>query len=190
MLVGRYAAVLDACVLNPPTMRHALLWLARQRLFRPLWSAQILDEWEKSVKKRWPNIPPEKLRLYRGHFAKFEEAMVEEHQIDLAGLKLPDPNDGHVIVTAVCAKADAIITTNLKHFPKSELDKLGIEAIHPDTFLVNLIDLDEAEAIAALRLQRQNMTETNPGVDDFLAAFDKCKLPQTTARLKSVQTLL
>lgn len=50
MLIGRHAAVLDANVLHSATLRGALLRMAQERLFRPLWSDKILEEWEGSVR--------------------------------------------------------------------------------------------------------------------------------------------
>ena len=53
MLIGRYTAVLDACVLHPAFLQGALLWLATERLYRPVWSDVILDEWQRSLEKRF-----------------------------------------------------------------------------------------------------------------------------------------
>lgn len=39
-----YTALLDACVLYPPTLRDLLLRLGERRLHRPLWSVEILEE--------------------------------------------------------------------------------------------------------------------------------------------------
>lgn len=190
MLIGRYSAVLDACVLHPTFLRASLLWLATERLYRPLWSEQILNEWEGSIRKKRPDISDSKLAQLRADFGAFPDAMVERSRITLPDLTLSDPNDAHVIETGVLAHADAIITANLKHFPVSELAKVGLEPIHPDTFLVNIIDLDEVRALGSLRRQRQMMSRSEPTVDEFLARFANCQLPQTYTRLKALRSLL
>ena len=56
MLVGRYGAVLDANILYSATLRGALLRMAQERLFRPMWSRRILEEWERSVRETRPHL--------------------------------------------------------------------------------------------------------------------------------------
>ena len=56
-------------------------------------------------------------------------------------LKLPDPDDRHVLAEAIVSRCDVIVTANLKDFPVSVLEPSGIEAQHPDEFLCNhLVD--------------------------------------------------
>lgn len=190
MLIGRYAAVLDACVLHPSFLRASLLWLAKERLFRPLWSDRILDEWQLSVARKRLDITAAKLAGHRKEMLTFEDAMVAAGSISLTGLALPDPRDGHVIETAVLGRADAIITTNLKHFPPAELAKLGLEAVHPDRFLVNMIDLDPVLAISALKRQRESMTQSQPSIETYLERFERCSLIQTRVKLAEFEDLL
>jgi len=38
---------------------------------------------------------------------------------------LPDKSDRHVLAAAVMSRANAIVTQNIKHFPKECLDKFG-----------------------------------------------------------------
>src|SRR5690606_30679158 len=86
--------------------------------------------------------------------ANFADAEVEIPEQLLDCLDLPDKDDRHVLAAALVSKADAIITANLKHFPEEICGALEVEVIHPDTFLVNVIDLDPARAIKALQKQR------------------------------------
>jgi len=56
------------------------------------------------------------------------------------GIELPDPNDVHVLAAAIAGHADCIVTSNLKDFPSSILMEFGIEAVDPDTFIINQPD--------------------------------------------------
>ena len=47
--MNRYAAIIDACVLGGGLKRNIILSLAEAGLFRPYWSARILDETEKAI---------------------------------------------------------------------------------------------------------------------------------------------
>jgi hypothetical protein len=47
-------------------------------------------------------------------------------------------NDRHVAAAAVAAGAEQITTINLKHFQDVDLAPFGIEAVHPDVFLMSL----------------------------------------------------
>lgn len=49
-------------------------------------------------------------------------------------LKLPDPDDRHVLAAAIAGHADCIVTINLQNFPAAVLGEFGLEAIDPDNF--------------------------------------------------------
>ena len=66
------------------------------------------------------------------------------------GLLLPDPDDRHVLAAAIRAGAQAIVTFNVKDFPASTLSKYSMEALHPDDFLLDVIDLAPAALCAAV----------------------------------------
>ncbi len=53
---------------------------------------------------------------------------------------LPDSEDEQVIAAALSGHADCIVTSNLKPFPDTILGPLGLEATHPDDFIVNQLD--------------------------------------------------
>ena len=55
-----------------------------------------------------------------------------EHLIDQ--LRLPDPNDWHVLAAAIRTGSQMIVTTNPKEFPKAVLADFEIVPRHPGTF--------------------------------------------------------
>lgn len=181
MLIGRYTCVLDACVLHPAFLQATLLWFAAERLYRPVWSVHIMDEWQGSLEKRFGSPSPKivaKRKLIEENFADAEITVPEGL---LPCLDLPDPDDRHILAAALVAKADAIITANLKHFPEAICAPVEVEIIHPDTFLVNVVDLDQARSIKALQKQRAAMKGYSE--EQFLARFEAAGLVQTHTRL-------
>ena len=190
MLVGRYGVVLDANTLYPPTLRGALLRMAQERLFRPMWSERILDEWERSVRRDYPHLADAQFARMHDVFRLFPDAYVtDQHHLQLTQ-PLPDPDDEHVFATAVVGAADAIVTFNTKDFPADIAADLGIEIRHPDQFLVNLIDLDPARALKALRLQREVLKNPPMTAEVFLDKLRGAGLVQTHLRLAGLAGLL
>lgn len=184
MLVGRYAAFLDANVLHPAFLRAALLWFADARLLRPMWSKDILTEWRRSIQRRHADMDDEKCdRLQTAFTSHFPDAEVTGYEPFIAAIELPDENDRHVLAAAIVGKCNGIITTNLKHFPPETLANFGLEVIHPDDFIVNVIDLDENKAISACKRHREAMSVSKPSADQYLERFEICGLIQAHQRL-------
>ena len=50
------AAVLDANVLFPTVLREILSDVAQAGLFRPLWSARILEEWRRAATRQGDDV--------------------------------------------------------------------------------------------------------------------------------------
>ncbi|QLH14818.1 PIN domain-containing protein [Paracoccus pantotrophus] len=126
-------AVLDACVLFPTVLREILIDTAAAGLFQPAWSRRILDEWRHVATRQGAEAGAEIALLQ----ARFPQALVEPGQGGF-GLDLPDPADRHVVECALAAGAAAIITANLRDFPRGALASVGLRAIHPDEFLRDL----------------------------------------------------
>ncbi|MCT4558490.1 MAG: PIN domain-containing protein [Pelagimonas sp.] len=141
--------LLDTCVLFPTVMREALLGVAGQGLFEPLWSERILEEWARAARK----IGPEGETIARGEIAMLQahwpRAAIQPHAAVMARLYLPDENDVHVLAAAISGHADALITVNIKDFPKATLAEEGIERITPDAFLIDCFARDPDAVLAA-----------------------------------------
>ena len=137
-----YAALLDANVLVPTALCDTLLRLAGADFYRPLWSERILSEVEGAILGFRPDLDPERVhRRVLLMAATFEDASVEGWEQVSAGLDLPDPDDRHVLAAAISGGAQAIVTANLEDFPDDQLRGHGIEARHPDDFLLDQLDL-------------------------------------------------
>jgi hypothetical protein len=87
------------------------------------------------------------------------DALVTGYESLIPSLSLPEEGDRHVLAAAIQAKANVIVTNNLKDFPPKVLQEFEIEAQTPDEFVVNLLDLaadDVYEAAEAHRLSLKN----------------------------------
>jgi predicted nucleic acid-binding protein len=158
--------------------------LARQRLYQPKWTDNIHEEWISNLIKERDDLSRDKLHRTRDLMNLHAgDCLVEEYEPLIETLTLPDPDDRHVLAAAIQSEAEAIITFNLKDFPKDNLDPYGIRPIHPDEFAMELFDMDPQRFLAAVRAQRQGLT--NPGYSpvELTERFRKNDLKQVADAL-------
>ncbi|NYI00932.1 hypothetical protein FHX63_003755 [Cupriavidus plantarum] len=104
-----------------------------------------------------------------------------------ACVELPDPHDRHVVAAAIHAGAEAIVTFNLKDFPKAALSKFNMEALHPDDFIMDLWDLQKGKVLAAVAEHRASLKNPPRCQDDYLATLLKQGLTNTVATLSEIK---
>ena len=131
-------AVLDACVLYPTILREILQGAAEAGLYQPVFSDRILREWVLATAKLGPAAPAIAEGEAATLRAAFPRALIREAPQIEARLLLPDPNDRHVLATAIASGADAIVTFNAQDFPGHILAAEGITRRDPDGFLWEL----------------------------------------------------
>lgn len=136
-----FPVLLDSCVLYPYELRDLLLEIAHEHLYRVHWSPQILEDTVRNLVADARSTPEKASRFCAAMERAFPEALVEPPP-GLADQLGCDPGDRHVLAAAIAAKAEVIVTLNVRHFPTEVLEPLGIEAVTPDQFLCNLLDLD------------------------------------------------
>ena len=155
-----YIVLYDACVLYPSVLRNLLIELATPdyQLFQAKWTERIESEWLDNLIEDRPDLDAAKLRLMAGMMRDaVPDCIVSNYEKLESSLGLPDPNDNHVLAAAIKAKAQAIVTRNLKDFPADILQEFDIEAIHPDIFLINQFDLSSGKVLDALKNIRARM---------------------------------
>jgi len=190
-MFATFTAVYDACVFYPAPLRDLLLRLATTGLFRARWSAQIHDEWMRSVLTDRPDLDAGKLQRTRELAdAHVPDCLIEGHEQLIPSLVLPDPDDRHVLAAAVRCGAEVIVTFNLKDFPATALGPLGIEAQHPDDFVSHLFDLDQAAVVRCVRDQRAALKNPPQSAGELLDTLLQQGLPQTVNALRPFASVL
>ncbi len=185
--MASFIAIYDACVLHPAPLCDLLMRLAMAGLVRARWSDRILDEVVSSIHRRKPDILLEKLERRRRNMANaVPDCLVLHFEHLEVGLTLPDPDDRHVLAAAIRCGAQAIVTANLADFPDHVLAPYGIEAIHPDDFVLGLIDLSEGIALRVLLDQVGALTKPPRTIEDVLQALEKNGMIRTAARFRSL----
>jgi predicted nucleic acid-binding protein len=189
--VATVTAIFDACVLYPAPLRDLLMHLALLDVVRARWSADIHEEWMRSLLAQRRDLTRAQLERTRQLMdAHVREGLVSGYASLIPALTLPDPKDCHVLAAAIHAKADVIVTFNLKDFPADTLALFGMEAQHPDKFVTSLLDVDVASVCEAVKRQRASLKNPPKSAIELLQAFERCGLAQTVMRLSSFENLL
>ena len=184
MFANRFTVVLDACVLAGVLKRNIILSLAEAELFRPRWSARILNETqaaiEKMEKRKKRDKPQNRAQRARTQIElAFEDARINGFEHLESGFpELPDKDDAHVIAVAIKTKASIIVTDNLKDFPSHILAPLEIEAKSADDFIADTFDLSLPKSLAAVKKMRERFRRPEITIEQLLIRMDEVGLPQ------------
>ena len=127
--------VLDTCVIYPTVMRQMVLGVAAEGVFTPLWSARIIEEWLRAVRKLGPEGEAQAQAEAAILASRWPDAQVVYAPSLEARLWLPDPADVHVLAAAVASSADMILTLNARDFPRNILAEEGLSRADPDGYL-------------------------------------------------------
>lgn len=177
--------VFDACVLYPAPLRDLLLRLALTDLFQARWTQQIHDEWKRNLLANRPDLTTEQIdRTQRLMDSPVRDCLVTNYEGLLPSINLPDEDDRHVVAAAIASGAAIIVTSNLTDFPVGELCKHGIQAQHPDDFLVKQFALSRESVCRAAMQQPASLRNPPKSVEAFLATLEQQRLPQTVSLLR------
>ncbi|WOB48094.1 PIN domain-containing protein [Xanthomonas hydrangeae] len=178
-------------MLYPAPLRDLLMWLGLSGRFRARWSVQIHQEWKRSLLLNRRDLTAEQVDRTSALMDRaIPDCLVSGYEPLIEALHLPDPNDRHVLAAAIRCSASVIVTFNLKDFPSATLAPFGIEAQHPDEFIENLFDLDQAAVVSAAQRQRAQLTNPGMEVERYLEVLLRQGLVQTVKALTIYRTVL
>lgn len=184
-------AVLDACVLYPAPLRDLLMELALKDLFRARWTAEIHEEWIRNLLAQRPDLARDKLEHTRDLMdSHVRDGLVTGHMPLIEALVLPDPDDRHVLAAAIRCDADVIVTKNLKDFPPDVLADYGIEPLHPDEFVMELLTTHEGMVCSALKTIRDRLKNPPRTPGEYLSTLEQQELIETVVRLQGLIDLI
>ena len=178
-------AVLDACVLYPPSLRDLLMWLATVEAYAPRLTEDIHAEWIRSVLADKQEVTPAQLDRTRRLMNQVSpHCLVSGYEALIPTLSLPDANDRHVLAAAITAGAAVIVTFNLPDFPIPALEAYGIEPLHPDVFLSALFDDDPELFLQAVRTHRASLHSPPKNPTEYLQTLKANGLKKLAQRLE------
>jgi predicted nucleic acid-binding protein len=178
---SRFTAILDANVLYPAPLRDYLLRLAELELYKQ----KIHEEWIRNLLLNRAQLKREDLeRTQSAMDSAFPDANITNYEELINSLSLPDNDDRHVLAAAIRANADIIVTFNVKDFPSDYLNMYDIEVQNPDDFITNLISLDRAKSMQAIKNQAKSLRNPPMSVDDILRRLEKCGLTNSVEILE------
>ncbi|HKK84377.1 MAG TPA: PIN domain-containing protein [Roseovarius sp.] len=175
--------LLDTCVIYPTVMRQMLLGVAKQGVFTPLWSARIIEEWQRAAVKLGPEGVAQagaEAAMLAAHWPGAEVSYPPSLE---ARLWLPDAADVHVLAAAIAGSADVIITLNTKDFPRNLLAEEGLSRSDPDGFLHGIY---QAQPEIVAQVGAEVLAEANrlSGKSwDMRALLKKARLPRIAKAL-------
>lgn len=103
---ARYSALIDACALHPFAVADALMSVYRERLCQIKWTRHIEEEWLRSVTRDRPELGkrlPHRRDMMRLAVTDWE-VPADAYEPLMPALRLPDPNDVHVLAAAIAGQ--------------------------------------------------------------------------------------
>lgn len=155
--------------------------LALTDIYQAKWTEEIHREWIYNLLKNRPDLTENQLlKIKEKMNMHVRDSLVEGYEKLINKLILPDPNDRHVLAAAIHAKAQLIITFNLRDFPAKTIAQYNLQAQNPDDFLVYLLGLDAEKVISTVRETRQSLKNPPKNPQEYLDTLKLQSLPKIT----------
>jgi hypothetical protein len=180
-----FVVVYDANALYPNAQRDLLIRIAQAGLVQAKWTTEIIEEMSRARLNRNPALDPAKLdRLKQLINHSVPDCLVWGYEPLIGNLKLPDPDDRHVLAAAIHSGAQVIVTANVRDFPPDDLSDFNVEAKTPDDFVLDQISIDDRVVFACVQDIANCRTRPHTA-QDILAELENNGLVASVAALRS-----
>lgn len=171
-----FAAFFDTNVLYGARLNDLILWLADGGAFRPLWSADVMEELRRNLldNGEHPELVAKRLAAMTTYFP---DAIVDGYKNLIDGMSC-HPKDRHVLAAAVRANAQVLVTFDIKDFPAKSTKDYEVEVVHPDDFLLDQLDLYPGMTIATLDQLVATYDSPAMTIDELLQSLARAGVPK------------
>lgn len=152
-------------------------------MFRPHWSVDVMEELQRNLSEVphvGANGPRRRIEAMN---RAFPDAMVSGYEGLVEAMEC-DPKDRHVMAAAVHSECQVVVTYNLKDFPEQAMARHQLEAVHPDVFLLDQLDLYPEAVYVALRRQSTESARPKLTALQLMTSFEKLELKGFAAELR------
>jgi hypothetical protein len=182
-----FIVLYDASALYGNAQRDLIIRIARAGLVQAKWTDEILAEMARARLRRNPHLPRERVeRLCELMREAIADCLVTGYEDLIDSLKLPDPDDRHVVAAAIRAHAQLIVTANLRHFPADYLSQFDIEAKLPDDFVLDQLGINDSAVFACLQQIADTRQRPPNTVSGILEELERSGLVRSAAALRSL----
>lgn len=178
-----FPVFLDTCVLYPATLCDTLLRVAERGAYRPHWSNDVLEELRRNLALILTVGPEGADRRVAAMRGAFEDALVTGYDT-LVPVMTCHPKDAHVVAAAVVSECQVIVTFNLKDFPPGSVKVHHLEAVHPDDFLLDQLDLHPQAVFRALSAQIQASARPSLTALALMNSLERCGVTRFATELR------
>ena len=183
--------IYDACILYSAPLRDLFMRLALTDLYQAKWTNDIHEEWIRNLLKNRPDLTRAQLEKTKEKMnMHVRDCLITRYKHLIKSIRLPDPNDKHVLAAAIQASAHIILTFNTTDFPSRALEKYNIKAQHPDLFLQHLLALAPSLVIQTIQETRRSLKKPPKATDEYLAILEQQSLPKTVRFLRQYKDLI
>lgn len=181
MTYAPFSVLLDANVLIPLSVCDIFLGAANEGLIQISWTEHILEETRRNLVTAIGLPEAQASKRIAAMKNAFPEAMVSGHEWLIPVMRNHE-KDRHVLAAAIHAKAQTIVTSNLRDFREEHLPA-GIQAQDPDTFLQHLLSQDREAMLELLHAQARALRKPPMTFEQFLAGMAR-SVPQFTEQVR------
>ena len=187
-MISDFPVIVDACVLVQAAVRDTLLRLFERRLYLARWTDEIIEETVRTLRDKLGRTVEQTDHLVNELRTHFPDAWVEVGYRQLIPAMTNPEKDRHVLAAAVKTPCEVIVTYNLKDFPEDSLKPFGIEAKHPDEFLIDLYHVDGELVVHELHEQGATLHKPRP-IDEVLKSLETCRCGQFAQLIRAKLSL-
>jgi len=158
---------------------------AESGLLQVRWSAGVVDEAVRAIVRISPGLDEATVgRRFAAMDAALPGSFVSDGRVVIDCDGFPDPDDQHVVASAVSCGADVVVTANVRDFPKELMAGFGLTVMSPDDLLLSLLKENTASVLTVVIAVAAALHHPARSVEDILTILGRSGAPGFAAGVR------